>query len=238
MPSRARVCMERACARVIVCDSRCVKEQERRGCRVARRGEVEGREIDRPQDALESFLDTKMAEKIVRSSTSRAATFFSLFSLFFFFLFSFSFFPFLLFSFFLFPPHPRFFVPPPPPISVPFSLRFRWRMIDVRKRNRKKEVRVDSTKNDLDDFPRREIPFGVQECHFAQRSMRLLQWSTGLIGVSSTIVYLSSPSPPSRITSDLVTLVRAGLMSRPLRFSLWASSWVSMPDQRWLPGVP
>lgn len=124
MPSRARVCMERACARVIVCDSRCVKEQERRSCRVARRGEVEGREIDRPQDALESFLDTKMAEKIVRSSTSRAATFFSLFSLFFFSFFSLFFSPFSFFSSSLFPPHPRFFfpllLPSPPTFPFPF----------------------------------------------------------------------------------------------------------------------
>lgn len=74
-------------------------------------------------------------------------------------------------------------------------------------------------------------------CHFAQAAFDAPS-PTGLIGVSSTIVYLSSPSPPSRITSDLVTLVRAGLMSRPLRFSLWASSWVSMSDRRWLPGVP
>lgn len=35
--------MQRACARVIVCDSRCVREQERRSCRVAeRRGRREG----------------------------------------------------------------------------------------------------------------------------------------------------------------------------------------------------
>lgn len=112
MPSRARVCMERACARVIVCDSRCVKEQERRSCRVARRGEVEGREIDRPQDALESFLDTKMAEKIVRSSTSRAATFFfsPLFSPIFF----------LLSFFFLSPLSSAIFLPPLPlPLPLP-----------------------------------------------------------------------------------------------------------------------
>lgn len=187
MPSRARVCMERACARVIVCDSRCVKEQERRSCRVARRGEVEGREIDRPQDALESFLDTKMAEKIVRSSTSRAATFFlSLFSpLFFSFLFFF-------FSFFL-PPLSSFLrirdfsSPPPPPPSLfrshPYSI---WMAnLDRCKKtwwcgNRKRLEswlvalqRFDEkrwTDEWTDDFPRREIPFGVcgEECHFAQ----------------------------------------------------------------------
>ena len=113
--ARVCVCMERACARVIVCDSRCVKEQERRSCRVARRGEVEGREIDRPQDALESFLDTKMAEKIVRSSTSRAAAFLSLsLSLFPFLFFLFSSFFFSPFSLFPFFPRVRDFSPPPP----------------------------------------------------------------------------------------------------------------------------
>lgn len=36
--------------------------------------------------------------------------------------------------------------------------------------------------------------------------------------------FLPSSSLPSRITSDLITFVQAGLMSRPLRFSLWFSS--------------
>lgn len=196
MPSRARVCMERACARVIVCDSRCVKEQERRSCRVARRGEVEGREIDRPQDALESFLDTKMAEKIVRSSTSRAATFFfsPLFSPIFF----------LLSFFFLSPLSSAIFLHPPPPPPLPpthFSvliLTIWMANLDRCKKtwwcgNRKRLgswlvalQRFDEKRwmdGRMDDFPRREIPFGVcaedvsfrasrVRCAFSNRSYR------------------------------------------------------------------
>lgn len=159
---------------------------------------------------------------------------------------------FLSFSSFL-----RDFSPPSPsrPHTFPFSsLRFGWRIqIDVRKRGgvvierdsgRGSWPFRDSTRNDgwMDGW----TIFHVEKfhsvcapkmCHFAQAAFDAPS-PTGLIGVSSTIVYLSSPSPPSRITSDLVTLVRAGLMSRPLRFSLWASSWVSMSDRRWLPGVP
>lgn len=163
--------------------------------------------------------------------------------------FSFSF----LFSFFLLFP-PRFFSPPPlPPTHFSVLILTIWMTnLDRCKKtwwcgNRK---RLGSWLVALQRFDEKRWMdgriFHVEKfhsvcapkmCHFAQAAFDAPS-PTGLIGVSSTIVYLSSPSPPSRITSDLVTLVRAGLMSRPLRFSLWASSWVSMSDRRWLPGVP
>lgn len=169
--------------------------------------------------------------------------------------FSFSF----LFSFFLLFP-PRFFSPLPlPPTHFSVLILTIWMTnLDRCKKtwwcgNRKRlgswlvargpsEIRRET----MDGWTDGRTIFHVEKfhsvcapkmCHFAQAAFDAPS-PTGLIGVSSTIVYLSSPSPPSRITSDLVTLVRAGLMSRPLRFSLWASSWVSMSDRRWLPGVP